>query len=748
MDINNELAKIIKQYPIYPEYIEKEQQDLIKRKVQKLLMRLTKCLFIATSPYDVNEIILKNGIIDCDYEVLENIKDLDHNLDEYEQIFFISYDEHKIWTRNLQDRYHKGIVQDLYELLSESGFHLKQEYYENTTHKRDPYADINFWRKELLYNSEKEKMILMQKLIYTFIEIRDFKNAFSYMNEYIQCQYMNSMQMSKLKEALEGMFEVIKRKLQEKQKSVIMCWVDSVQYGEMEEMPFLYSERANTLCFENAFTVTPYTIPTYFSIFCQKRCVKDKLQTYKHDVINKKNSKLMEFLDKQNYFFSRHGIALGIFENENCSYGVSMNDRLEYDSKLRKYKDIKNYKELDCKEDICPSLLWKGVRDILLHKKAFVLVHIVGETHTPYICGNYDGEYVNDQFHPNIKQIASARDYVDQQLEFYSEIWGERVISIMMSDHGKVVSGKTGKLYRDLYHTMLMVKGQDIEKKHCDRMFSYLKFFDLVKYLLEPEKACLEDLFQDYVEIEDLDKYGLKVISQIINQSGNIEKSGLLGYCGVRTKNSMLVRRNDGKYMYFKFPCLIDQYEVGGDKLEIARLREHLPKYKVNIEDDFFIYTKVIYLAIKNHDERVESQQKKADQLLRKLFDSFSETDILALRGGGAATNEIINRMKGESRIKYIIDNSIADEVGLPEFQYIKENEIEKYPINIILITSYNFRKEMKDGLKRLDNSIKRYKVVDLYEYFQENGLQLMEDYRADKISANDMKEAYEKLCN
>ena len=178
MDIDNELERILKRYPVYPEYEEVKRQDVLKKEVRELIMGLTDCLFIANSPHDVNEIIIKNGLKACDYEVLESIEQLKHNLNEYRQVMFLSYGDHEEWTEKLQNKYHKGVVQDLYVLLLEKGYSFNQEYYENTVNKRDPYADINFLRKELLGCPEKKKMLLMQKLIYVYIQIRDLKMLF------------------------------------------------------------------------------------------------------------------------------------------------------------------------------------------------------------------------------------------------------------------------------------------------------------------------------------------------------------------------------------------------------------------------------------------------------------------------------------------------------------------------------------------------------------------------------------------
>ena len=104
--------------------------------------------------------------------------------------------------------------------------------------------------------------------------------------------------------------------------------------------------------------------------------------------------------------------------------------------------------------------------------------------------------------------------------------------------------------------------------------------------------------------------------------------------------------------------------------------------------------------------------------------------------------------MGNNNPVKYIIDNSINNEEGLPGFHYITMDELEQFSIDIIIITSYNFKEEMKRELKRKGYFKTKCQIIDLYQYFYENGLELDEDYHADKISAIDMKQAYEKLRN
>lgn len=744
-DIEVLLEKTLENNPIYPFYAKIQRRNQINSLVKTMISDMyRKSSVVATTAYDINEIIIKNGFSSIDYCVLENVDSI--NIEQNtKSVLIISYDDHAEWKEKLF-AYFNGEVEiiDLYEELERAGFSLSKEYYEIFDSIRDPYADINRIRRRIKEcNSGVED--LYYELIYLCIEIRDFRNALFYIEEYLDT-YTNDA-VSGLYDGLRELFEAIGHEIKTLSgESIIMCWVDAIQYDVLDEMPYLHREKDSTLCFENSYTVSPFTIPTYYTIFCKKRCIEDNLPLYKHDTITVKNSPLLEYLDKNGYLFLRHGDSLNIFENENCSYGVQKNDAAELVTQYEMVKNVKFYKEFDSKEDICPILLWSSLRDVLLFEKVFTLPHIVMETHTPYISPKYDGNYVNSEFAPNVDQVNSARSYVDEQLKFYCDIWKGHVKEILMSDHGKVEYGNTGRKYTDIHHTFLMCHGKELPVRRCPEMFSYMNFIELVRYVVEPKRNCLSSLFSESVQLEDLDKYGIGAISSLKGKQTNIEKSGLLGYQAVRTQEGMLVERNDGKESFFKYPSLIDYAGLAHDDV-IEKMRLLVSPHKQCLDGPFYSVSRIIRDSIREHDQRVAHIQKEAQILLEELLEMHSGKTI-ALRGEVSSVYPIVTEFMDRYLIKYVVDNGFSEAEETKGILFCDESRLREENVDLVIISSHKYRTSMVKSLSELEFTGKRPEIIDMFSFFEKKGVNLTENYHADTISTDDLSKVAEEILS
>lgn len=714
--------------------------DVLRRKlemediVRKIVFENQGRCFISLTTYDVNEILLKNGLTNAKYIIVDDIEsvmrlqnDIDNNL-----YIVISYGDFSALKN-------KNRILYLYDMLKEYGYRVDHTYYEDSIFERDPYADISYYLERLDVNNPNEEILI--KLIYKYFEIRDFANALIYIDIYIKKNLYQCEKVKCLKKDIRRFLQEIKKLINtKKETSIIMNWIDAVQYDEIEEFPFLKEMKERTLCFDNAYTVSPFTIPTYYTIFCKKRPVEDKLHLYKHDIINEENSKLLYRLKKEGYDFERKGVALNLFERENCSYVHKLYDELVEKTNETldvDFNKLKKYKEMDAKEDICPMVMWEGVKTLLHGEKNFVLLHTVMETHTPYIAGNIKKGYVNDQYEPKDKQVVDAREYVNQQVEFYWNLWKENAITIFMSDHGKYTVGMNKKVYRDIFHTMLMIDGKNIPVKHYDRMFSYLDFDKLVDYIIRPDEKKLFELAREFVIVEDLDRYAISVLSQTNN---SMLKSKVLGYRGVRTKkNTMFMIRNDGKEMYYRFPCIQNLYgEVDSSEEEKLYNRTFTEPIIDIWSDDYFKFSRIIYKAMRYHDNRVRNMQNRAGELLVQLLEE-NKNEVIALRGGGETANEILRIMGSKYNIKYVIDRSLTTEEGWPGITYFKEQDVGNYKdVSVVVIVSYDYREQMRCDLE-CNSLYRNIKIIDLYKYYEDNGLLLGEDFHADKIGYEDL---------
>lgn len=130
----------------------------------------------------------------------------------------------------------------------------------------------------------------------------------------------------------------------------------------------------------------------------------------------------------------------------------------------------------------------------------------------------------------------------------------------------------------------------------------------------------------------------------------------------------------------------------------------------------------------------VEEIYKKnfCQQLIKKLMQSLPSEKKIALRGAGRHTDELLQCIRTEKhRIKYLIDsNSYCEKEG---FIIIDPARIQDYDIDIVIISSYRYR---MDFLRELLNMREDFLIIDLYDYFAQNGIICTREfYLYDKVS-------------
>lgn len=92
----------------------------------------------------------------------------------------------------------------------------------------------------------------------------------------------------------------------------------------------------------------------------------------------------------------------------------------------------------------------------------------------------------------------------------------------------------------------------------------------------------------------------------------------------------------------------------------------------------------------------------------------------VAIRCAGVHTKELLKVITDKSVIKCIWDYKVSDE-KFCEYPCISEKEdLKKYEIDTILISSYKYRHEIKSELFDLSNE---YEVIDLYEALENEGI-------------------------
>lgn len=729
LDIDSELSKVLDSCPVYPFYHRVKLKERIEEERVEIIRDCSPKDYVLVSIGidDVNRVVIKNGLGDYNYEIIDSLDSMEQS-DCHKTMLLISYVGHFECARKN--------IEYVFDRMDIDEDVISSIMMDECLFTSDPYGVINKLRKNINQGSSDNDSYI--KLIYNYIWIRDFVNALSFIDLYVQKRMHFYSEIEILGEGLREFLEMINIEMgRVDPESLVLIWVDSIQYDVLEEMSFLRAEKDRSLCFENAYTITPYTVATYFTIFCKKMCVKDDYSSYKHDIITSNNSNVMKNLSERGYFFTRNGAALNIFENENCSFAMTENEAGFVGAHLEN-KPKRQYKEYDFNEDICPTVLWKTLKDVLMIPRAFSVCHIDPETHTPYVCGNYDGDYVNDQFKPNEHQVNYARDYVDQQLEFYLNLFRENVRIIVMSDHGKFEIGKNGRKYEDKYHSILLCYGNGIPKHRVSGMFSYYHFSELIKYVTNPDEDHLKKLFSDYVYVEDLDRYSSQFLNQISDDNTILWKDSLLGYKGVRDSEGMLIRRNDGKESYFRYPCPIDFFGISFED-HISRLRSLLPVYEQDLSRPYYSFSKVIRKAIDYHNRNSEANQQVAREVIEDLFGTLVGRRI-ALRGELKSVYPLLGLLKRKDVVvKYVIDNGLVASYKVNGIEFCNLEMADFSEIDDVVVSSFRFRSEIIEEIG-VDIRINDTKVVDIYSELEKNGIFLDEQFGADYLTVRDFR--------
>lgn len=76
-------------------------------------------------------------------------------------------------------------------------------------------------------------------------------------------------------------------------------------------------------------------------------------------------------------------------------------------------------------------------------------------------------------------------------------------------------------------------------------------------------------------------------------------------------------------------------------------------------------------------------------------------------------------------KVKHIVDN-YADTTEGKGFLLIRDEEIEKYEIDAIILSTYKFRQDVKQSLKQNHPDIP---ILDIYDQFEQKGIMLQSDY-------------------
>lgn len=117
----------------------------------------------------------------------------------------------------------------------------------------------------------------------------------------------------------------------------------------------------------------------------------------------------------------------------------------------------------------------------------------------------------------------------------------------------------------------------------------------------------------------------------------------------------------------------------------------------------------------------------KVNLIIKESLQKFlSDAKKAAIYCNGGHTQMLMADFICELKsVRYIIDN-YSENLGKSGFKYIKDEEIETEKIDSVIISSFKFRKEIKESLREKHP---RVRVLDIYDEFEKNQILLSADY-------------------
>lgn len=458
----------------------------------------------------------KSMILDSQVYTIENIGGM--NID---YVILGSHRYKDNFVKNIMEVGYKGKIVDLYADM--------QEYMQNA------YADYQtvYEARQAYLNSDvADKPKQLRTLIKEYLLLKDFKNAFCYINEYTEKKYANREQYQKLREDLNSFLDEIEDCITKRnRKDIIINWVDALSFYDIPRFPFLHSKGQEGISFKNAYTVMPWTTETTKTILSGNYPIEGQL--FLQNDFSAENMQLLKILEENGYGFGYCGMPKLAKRFEDAVITSVCYFENKYSASMQKQWDAL-------------SILCENDRPMC------ILIHTLRETHEPFICANGDtclwfGSTVHDWEQEDCrKQAAISGMYIDEQLEFYERFYHENAIKIYMSDHGRVGNSPMND---NKIHVMLTVCGKNIESKSEENLFSLVQFPWLVKKIISGEKN-LNTITSEYVLIENYDAYDELPVRDTL--SGRLKREEMYQCRGIVTKADSYYKYVFGKEYYFR----------------------------------------------------------------------------------------------------------------------------------------------------------------------------------------------------
>lgn len=571
---------------------------------------------------------------------------------QYDRVIVVSLDGAsflKHWLREHGIRY---IF--LYDLFERNGVVFDKEwdsilpdpamewwtYYDGDPPKQN-YIVMELLEQLYEYQAAKEaadQRLHLHKAYFLALYIRDFILAAKCA---ARLKEIGAPQAGSWKE-IEALLAKIRERLQfSEKKDIMVLWTDAMPYEDIARIPFLKNKMTEGICFDNIFTVCPFTNPTFKALLCGKMPVDD--DTYSIKAITEENSPVYQVLKAHGYDIRIVGDWLTVRPEESSSLC-----HIPYEPATLGLWD-----------------LWRNL--IGSAKPVFCIVHNLQESHSPFLSPAVsDGDM--DKAHLRFERSCG---WLSEQYAWYLPSLSKKTLKFYLTDHGK-------GLYKNRFHTYLVIEGEGIAPRRITDLCSFVDFHRLLAQLLQHHTVNEKELRRQYVEVQDLDTYNAGSAARLIAGKEAIDPS-FFGYHGLVTDEYIYLHFTDGREWFVRRgsrapePNLFGSYICDAEAIapfrEIIRQKEvKAPSFEQKLKYSRYVHT--IFDRAQTHNF-----QKKA--LLDDWLRPYPPGSVL-IRTGGDYALRLYGLLSAEVRktIGGFVDidrNCMGAGLGFPVYTELKE---------------------------------------------------------------------------
>lgn len=444
-------------------------------------------------------------------------------------IIIISSYSHRKEIRSELEKFQKNfIILDLYDELNNNGLDVNAPFYRNAS---DTYENVIYYRKK--YFAGKNNFNL-KNLVAAYLKIYDFINFKKFSREYIDNKYPGYRDIQGALDEIQNLLECVETEIKKRtQRDIIIVWNDQLDYSCLKYTPYMQEISKNSMFFENAYTMTPFTAATLWEMFQGLKTIDDGIYYNTPDAISQFNSNIIKELASAGYKF----VYIGDEWDARLFEGKYVVADYTYSSSCIRY--VKLLQEL-----------------LNQDKPVCIILHELTETHNPYLSGElnsskfYEWLTFGDSTEESaLEQKRESARYWDKQLEFYMGFMPGNSIKIFMSDHGTRYNIQP--IYKEpTTHIIFFITGGGISEGKYKTMFSIYNFYKIIHCILKGNYSE-EEIFSDYVLIQETSIFNRTAIRYYFDNNA-LESS--YAFRAVRTEKELYVKLSSGKKYYYLLP--------------------------------------------------------------------------------------------------------------------------------------------------------------------------------------------------